>query len=47
MKACWLVDPATEIVVVYRALDQHKPFSEGELFDATMNIRLSIDEIFE
>lgn len=47
VKSCWLVDPATEIVVVYRALDQHKTFSEGELFDAAMEIRLAIDEIFE
>lgn len=47
VKSCWLVDPATEIVVVYRALDQHKTFSEGELFDAVMDLRLLIDEIFE
>ncbi len=47
VKSCWLVDPATEIVVVYRALDQHKTFSEGELFDTAMEIRLAIDEIFE
>lgn len=47
VKSCWLVDPATEIVVVYRALDQHKTFSEGELVDATMDIQLPIDEIFE
>jgi len=47
LKSCWLVDPATEIVVVYRALDQHKTFSEGELFDAVMDLRLLIDEIFE
>ena len=47
VKSCWLVDPVTENVVVYAALDQHKTFSEGELFDATMDLRLLLDEIFE
>ena len=47
VKSCWLVNPVTENVVVYAALEQHKTFSEGELFDAKMEIRLLIDEIFE
>lgn len=34
-------------LVIYRALDQHKTFSEGELFDSAMDIRLPIGEIFE
>lgn len=45
--SCWLVDPVTENVVVYSALDQHKTFSEGELVDATLEIQLQLDEIFE
>lgn len=47
VQSCWLVDPATENVFVYRALEQRKTFSEGEVVDTTMNITLQLDEIFE
>jgi Uma2 family endonuclease len=47
VKSCWLVDPTTEIVAVYSALDQHQSFSEGDIIDATVDIRLPLSEVFE
>lgn len=47
VKSCWLVDPTTEIVAVYSALDQHQPFSTGEIIDDRVGIRIPLAEIFE
>lgn len=47
VQSCWLVDPVTENVIVYTALEQHKTFSEGEVVDQILGIQLQIDEIFE
>ena len=46
VQSCWLVDPATGIIAVYATLDQHKIFSEGEVVDEVLNLRLPMDEIF-
>ncbi|MFZ4661882.1 MAG: Uma2 family endonuclease [Caldilineaceae bacterium] len=47
VKSCWLVDPATEVVVVYAGMEKHKTFSSGEVVDEVMAIRLPFDQIFE
>lgn len=47
VKSCWLVDPITAIVAVYAALDQHKIYSDGEVIDEVIGIRLPLSEIFE
>lgn len=47
VKSCWLVDPTTEVVAVYTALDQHQSFSGGTVQDATLGIALPLIEIFE
>jgi Uma2 family endonuclease len=47
VKSCWLVDPITAIVAVYSALDQHKIYSDGEVMDETLDLRLPFVEIFE
>lgn len=47
IKSCWLVDPITAIVAVYSALDQHKIYSDGEVIDEVIGIRLPFSEIFE
>ena len=46
VKSCWLVDPATGIIAVYASLDQHKIFSEGEVVDEALKLRLPMEEIF-
>lgn len=47
VQSCWLVDPVTENVVVYTALEQRKTVSEGDVVDPVLGIQLPIAEIFE
>jgi Uma2 family endonuclease len=47
VRSCWLIDPTTAIVVVYSSLDSHKIFTEGEVIDATIGIRLPFAAIFD
>lgn len=47
VKSCWLVDPTTEIVAVYTALDQHQTFSTGEIIDDKVGIRIPLAQIFD
>lgn len=47
IKSCWLVDPATEVVVVYANMNSHKTFSGNEVVDEILNIRIPISKIFE
>lgn len=47
IRSCWLIDPTTAIVAVYRSLDSHKIFTAGEVVDDIIGIRLPFDEIFD
>lgn len=47
VKSCWLVDPTTEIVALYTALDQHRTFSTGEIIDDQVGVRIPLVEIFD
>ena len=47
VQTCWLVDPATEIVAVYTAFDQHTSFSSGDVVDEVLGLRLAVKSIFE
>lgn len=47
IKTCWLVDPVIEAITVYSSLHKHTVFSEGHIIDDSLNIQLSIQEIFE
>jgi Uma2 family endonuclease len=47
VRSCWLIDPTTAIVIVYRALDERKVFASGEVIDEIIGIRLPFDEIFD
>jgi Uma2 family endonuclease len=47
VKSCWLVDPLTEVVSVYSALDVHQNFTVGEVVDPVIGLQLPFDEIFE
>jgi hypothetical protein len=37
----------TAVISVYAAIDQNQTFSAGEVVDSTLNLRLSLAEIFE
>lgn len=47
VRSCWLIDPTTAIVIVYRALDERNVFASGEVIDDMIGIRLPFDEIFD
>lgn len=51
IRSCWLVDPLTQTVHVYRSPTQRTTFSVGladnELVDQTMQIKIPIAAIFE
>jgi len=48
IKSCWLVDPTLEIIAVYHtSLQQHVIYSQGEVKDEMLGIRLPLAEIFE
>ncbi len=44
--SCWLVDPAQEIISVYKNPAQHVVYSSGELCDEVLDIRVPVTEIF-
>ncbi len=46
IKSCWLVQPSAMSVTVYAAPHQGQIFNTGELIDATVNIRLPLEEMF-
>ncbi len=43
----WLVDPLTQTVHVYQSPTQRKTFSDGQVVDPTLNIRIPVADIFE
>lgn len=46
VQSCWLVDPALNTIAVYSAIDHWQPFSNGEVVDQTIGIRIALHEIF-
>jgi Uma2 family endonuclease len=46
IKSCWLVYPSAATVVVYADLHRFKAFSDGELMDEMLDIRLTVAAIF-
>ncbi|MBV7333289.1 Uma2 family endonuclease [Chloroflexi bacterium TSY] len=47
IQSCWLVDPLTQIVHVYRSPTERIAFSEGNVVDALVGIEMPLDAIFE
>lgn len=45
--SCWLVDPAQEIVSVYRDLTRHTVYSAGEIINEKIDIHLPFAQVFE
>jgi len=46
IKSCWLVDPATEVVAVYSSFERHATFSQDDVIDETIPIRIPLHTIF-
>jgi len=47
VKACWLVIPHTQTVIVYSTRDHFTTFGSGDVVDETLDIRLPLAEIFD
>ena len=47
VRSCWMIDPITAIVVVYRSLEDKQIFTNGEVVDDVIGIHLPFDEIFD
>ncbi|MCB0062139.1 MAG: Uma2 family endonuclease [Caldilineaceae bacterium] len=47
IESCWLVDPVTQTVHVYTAIDQWRSFSlEDEIVDDLLGVRFPVAEVF-
>lgn len=46
VQSCWLVYPYAQAIAVYRAPDEFTLFSQGDVVDDVINIRLPLSEIF-
>ncbi len=47
VKSCWLVDPAITTITVYSSNEEWRTFSDSEVVDETLGIKLPLDEIFD
>ena len=46
IKSCWVVEPITHAITVYKAADQWETYVRGDVVDEKLNIKLPISEIF-
>ena len=44
--SCWLVDPLTRVVHVYHSSTERTTFSTGQLTDSSLDMEMSVKEIF-
>lgn len=47
VQSCWLVLPPLKSVSVFSSPNQEQTFSQGELVDNALNIRLAVESIFQ
>ena len=47
VRSCWLVDPAINTVTIYSSNDAWQTFSNNEVIDEPLGIKLPLDEIFD
>ena len=47
VRSCWLVDPAINTVTIYSSNDAWQTFSNHEVIDEPLGIKLPLDEIFD
>jgi Uma2 family endonuclease len=46
VQSCWLVIPVTQTVTVYSSMEHAKTFTEGDVTDTRLNVKLPILTIF-
>lgn len=47
VKSCWLVLPPLQSVSVFSASNKEQTFSQGDVVDNVLNIRLAVEKIFQ
>lgn len=47
VQSCWLVDPVTEVVHVYKGISDHKTFADGNVVDEMVGIEFPVAAIFD
>ena len=46
IKSCWLVEPVTNAVIVFSSYEEGKTFTDGEIIDEVLDIRIPIKDVF-
>jgi len=46
IQSCWLVIPVAQSVTVYSSMEQAQTFTQGEVVDTVLDIRIPVEEIF-
>ncbi len=46
IRSCWLVIPVAQSVTVYSSMEQARTFTQGEVVDTVLDIRIPVEEIF-
>ena len=46
IKSCWLVAPVTNAVIVFSSYEEGKTFTDGEIIDNELKIKIPIKNIF-
>jgi Uma2 family endonuclease len=46
IQSCWLIIPVAQSVTVYSSMEQARTFTQGEVIDSVLDIRIPVEEIF-
>ncbi len=47
IQSCWLVIPVAQSITVYSSMEQAQTYTQDEIIDSVLDIRIPIQEIFE
>lgn len=47
VQSCWFIDPVLEAVAVYATITERTTFSETDIVDTTLDIHMSLREVFD
>ena len=46
VQSCWLVIPVAQSVIVYSSMEQARTYTQGDIVDDVLGIRIPVEEIF-
>lgn len=46
VQSCWLVIPVAQAVTVYSSMERARTYTQGDIVDDVLDIRISVEEIF-